>query len=140
MPGIGSLNALPAATTYRLDPDLRALPELLTAATLERQLSPGTSISVMFIDQRTNHMPQTININAPLPGAFLPGKSDGFGPYAPAAGNIFQFESGGNQNVEWLELRLNSRMRRRLSLKAQYNLIDSENNGGRDNATPSNPY
>jgi hypothetical protein len=138
IPPAASLAAGQSLTRYLKDPNLRGLQMILTSATVERQLSNSTSVSVMYLDQRTNHMPQTVNINAPLPGTYAAGAS--VYPYGPGAGNIFQFESGGIQKVKWLEVHLNTKLSSRVSLNAQYLLIDAHNNGGWDTATPSNPY
>ena len=138
IPPASSLSGGQSLTRYRKDPNLRGLQMIVTAATVERQLTGKTSLSVMYLDQRTNHMPQTVNTNAPLPGTYAAGAP--VYPYGQAAGNIFQFESGGIQKVKWLEAHLNTKISSRVSLNAQYTLIDAHNNGGWDNATPSNPY
>jgi hypothetical protein len=133
VPPIASFAAGQSLTTYRMDPHIRALPMLLSSATVERQLPGNTSLSVTYLDQFTTHMPQTLNINAPLPESRIR-------PYGDAAGNIFQFESGGIQKVKWLEVHVTNRLNRKVSLSAQYLLVHAHNNGGWDNATPSNPY
>jgi hypothetical protein len=107
---------------------------------MERQLPGKTSLSVMYLDQHTTHMPQTINMNAPLPGTYVAGQMAGIRPYGDPAGNIFQYESGGVQEVKWLEVHVTSKLNPRFSLSAQYLLIDAHNDGGWDNVTPSNPY
>jgi hypothetical protein len=140
IPAIATLASGQSSTVYRFDKRIRALPELLYAITLERQLPGKSSLSVMYLDQRNNHMPQTLNINAPLPGTFVPGQGGGVRPYGDAAGNLFEYESGGIQKVKWLEVHVNTKLNQWLSLNTQYLVISAHNNGGWDNATPSNPY
>ena len=139
-PPLTSLAPGHALTTYRMDPNIRALPMFMTSATVERQLPGNTSLSVTYLDQLTTHMPQTLNINAPLPGTYVIAQKNGIRPFGDAAGNIFQLESGGVQDVRWLEVHLNNRLGRKLSFSAQYYRVNAYNNGGWDNATPSNPY
>src|SRR5947209_3093971 len=95
----------------------------------------------MFLDQRTTHMPQTVNINAPLAGTYVAGQTAGIRPYGNAAGNIFQYESVGIQKVEWIEIHATSKLNRKISLTAQYYVIDAHNNGEwAPNTMPSDPY
>ncbi len=138
IPAPSSLAGGQSLTTYSKDPRLQALPEYLTALTVERQIPLRTNLSVTVLDQRTSHMPQTVNINAPLPGTYAAGQP--VYPYGQAAGNVFQFESGGIQKVAWVEFQTTTKLNQKLSLTTHYYLVDAHNNGGWDNANPSNPY
>jgi hypothetical protein len=138
IPAVSSLAAGESLTTYRMDPRIQSLPEILSSVTVERQLPRKTNVSVMYLDQRTNHMPQSVNINAPLPGTYQTGQP--VYTYGETAGNIFEWESGGIQKVKWLEIHVNSKVNQRISLSAQYEWVDAHNNGAWDNTTPSNPY
>ncbi|HEY2382768.1 MAG TPA: carboxypeptidase regulatory-like domain-containing protein [Terriglobia bacterium] len=139
VPPIGSLGSGQASTTYRLDPKLKGAPWMLSAISVDRQLPRNTSISVTYRDQRTTHILQTVDINAPL--AF-----GGVRPYGDAAGNIFQFESGGIQKVKWITLQLNSKFNEKISLTTQYTFMHGFNtdaytdSGQWSSAIPSNPY
>lgn len=134
------------STTYRLAPHIKVTPWMLSAISFERQLPGNTSVSVIYRDQRTTHIGQTVNINAPLPGTYIAGRSDGVRPLGASAGNIFEFQSGGIQKVEWFVVQLNSKFRPGISISAQYYVMNAHNHdgytdGGRwDNAFPSNPY
>jgi hypothetical protein len=138
IPPIASLPAQQSLTTYRLDPHLRTTPWMYTAISIERQLPANTNVSVIYRDQRTTHVLQTVNINAPLPG--------GVRPFGDAAGNIFQFQSGAIQKAKWLTAQVNSKLNPRVSLTLQYTFMDAHNHGGYTDsgrwelATPSNPY
>jgi hypothetical protein len=138
VPATSSLPAGPSLTTYRLDPHLRAMPWMLAALSVERQLPGNTTLSVIYRNQRTTRLLQTVNVNAPLPG--------GIRPYGDAAGNIFQFESGGIQKVNWLTFQINNKLNQKISVSAQYSYMEAHNhsgytdNGRWDNSMPSNPY
>ena len=141
VPAIGSLAAGgQSLTTYRLDPHLRAAAWFLTSASLERQLPGNTTVSLKYNDQRTTHLPQTVNINAPLPGTYATGQP--VYPYGQAAGNIFQYESGGIQKAQWLEVHVNSKINQKISITANYSLMNAHNDWDWNNqgSTPSNPY
>jgi len=131
-PANASLAAGQSLTTYQLDPHLKPSSWFLTAFTFEQRLPAKTSLSVIYRDQRTTHMLQTVNINTPLP--------DGVRPYGNAAGNIFQYESGGNQKVKWVFLQAINKPNPKISLTTQYTYMSAHNEGDDDNGTPSNPY
>jgi hypothetical protein len=134
------------SSTYRLAPHMKVSPWMLAALSFEWQLPGNTSISAIYRDQRTTHIGQTVNINAPLPGTYVPGKNDGVRPFGAAAGNIFEFQSGGIQKAQWFVVQVNSKLKPNISITAQYYLMNAHNHdgytdGGRwDNAFPSNPY
>jgi hypothetical protein len=138
IPVVNSLAGGQISTIYRMDGNTKGSPWMLAAVSVDRQLPGKTSLSVIYRDQRTTHIPQTVNINTPLPG--------GLRPYGNAAGNIFQFESGGIQKVKWLTVQVNSKMNRRISLTSQYTLMGAHNHDGYtdsgqwDSAYVSNPY
>src|SRR5205823_1566558 len=72
VPAIRSLVEEQTLTTYRLDPRMEASPWMLGAISIERQLPAKTTISAIYRNQRTTQIPQTVNINAPLPGGLRP--------------------------------------------------------------------
>lgn len=146
VPSAASLAAGPVSTTYRLDPGIRGTPWMLSAVSIERQLPGKTSISVIYRDQRTTHILETVDVNAPLPGTYVPGQGGGVRPFGDAAGNIFQFESGGIQKVKWLTLQLNNKFNEKISLTTQYIFMHGFNtdaytdSGQWSSAIPSNSY
>ena len=72
-----------------------------TAIGVERQLPRNTTVAVTYTNTRGLHMQQTVPINAPLPGTYVPGQpSSGVRPYGLAAGNLFEYESGGTAEAE----------------------------------------
>ena len=138
VPAAGSLASGQLLTTYRLDPHIRTMAWMLGALSVEQQLPGNTTVSIIYRNQRTTHLLQTVNVNAPLP--------DGVRPYGDAAGNIFQFESGAIEKVNWITLQLNNKLNQKFSLSLQYSLMDAHNhsgytdNGRWDSSMPSNPY
>jgi hypothetical protein len=140
IPAPASLQGGQALTTYRLDPQIRPAMYLQTSATIERQLPKKSSIAIGYNDQRITHLPQTVNINAPLPGTYARGNP--VYPYGHAAGNLFEFESGGMQKAQWAYVQINSKPNQKVSLTLNYSVINAHadwdwNNSG---STPSNPY
>jgi Carboxypeptidase regulatory-like domain len=146
VPPAASLANGQPSTTYRLAPHIKVSPWMLSAISFERQLPGNTSVSAIYRDQRTTHIGQTVNINAPLPGTYVAGKSDGVRPLGAAAGNVFEFQSGGIQKAQWLSVQLNSKVRPGISISAQFYLMNAHNHGGYtdggrwENAFASNPY
>jgi hypothetical protein len=127
-------------TTYHLDPRLRASMALIGAITLERQLPAKTSVSATYLAQRNNHQLQLVNINSPLPGTYVPGDpTSGVRPYGNTAGNLFQYESGGQLKFNLLMVQVNNKLNNRVSFSAYYQYMSARTDV--DNSLlPSNPY
>ena len=82
-------------------------------------------------------MQQTVPINTPLPGTYIPGQpNSGVRPYGLAAGNLFEYESGGNMRQNILMGNFNTRFSRNVSLFGNYQFNHSNDLPG----TPTNPY
>jgi hypothetical protein len=129
-----------ALTTYQLDPKLRALSGVVAAATVERQLPAKTNVSATYFFQRNIHLLQTVNINTPLPGTYVPGDPEsGVRPYGNAAGNIFQYESGGTMNFSLFMLQVTNRLNRRVSFTSYYQMMSARTDVD-GTGLPSNPY
>jgi hypothetical protein len=97
-------------------------------------------LSVSFINIRTLHLIRTRNINAPLPGTFVPGDpSSGVRPFGNV-GNIFEYEASGKFNQQMLRVYSTSRARRNLLLYLEYmlNRAKSDVDGGA--GFPSDSY
>jgi Carboxypeptidase regulatory-like domain len=127
-------------TTYRMDPRIRALAFFVTAATVERQLPGKTSVSATYYREEGRHLVQTVNINTPFPGTFTPGDpTSGIRPYGDAAGNIFQYETGGVQNLDLIWVEVNNHLNQRVSFSSYYQFNSAHGNID-NNGSPSNPY
>jgi len=127
-------------TSYTLDPRLRAAASGIAAFTIERELPWKTSVSATYFVQRMIHHLQLVNINSPLPGTYNPSDpSSGTRPYGDAAGNIFEYESGGFMNMQTMWAQVNNRLNSKVSFTANYQWTSAHSDV--DGITsPSNPY
>lgn len=131
-------NLSPAQNSiYRLDPNLRSDYMLQSAIGVERQLPHNTTVAVTYTNTRALHLNQTVPINTPLPGTYIPGQANsGVRPYGLAAGNLFQYESGGMMRQNILMANFNTRFSRNVSLFGNYQFNHSRDMPG----TPTDPY
>jgi hypothetical protein len=151
--GLGVLNLFPTVpsledlaafsipqTTRTLAPDLRSPYTMQTAISVERQLPYRITLSASFISARTLHVLRSRNVNAPLPGTFVPGvPGSGVRPF-PGLGNIFQYESSGVFNQNQLIVSLNNRFSRKFTLFATYTLNDASSDTDGAGSFPINQY
>jgi len=122
---------------YKLDPRLRPDYMMQSAIGVERQLPHNTTVALTYTNTRGLHLPQTVPINTPLPGTYIVGQADsGVRPFGLAAGNLFQYESGGLLKQNILMFNFNTRFNSKVSLFGNY----SYNNASDLPGTPSNPY
>ncbi|MBV9742642.1 MAG: TonB-dependent receptor, partial [Acidobacteriia bacterium] len=125
---------------FIIDPNLRVESDNQAAIGVERQLPRRTVLSVNYTFTRSNHLLQTVPINTPLPGTYNPnlpkGPDNGVFPYGYAAGNLFEYESGGFLRQHMVMFNVNTQFNRRVSMFANYTL-----NFAKDLPTiPSDPY
>jgi hypothetical protein len=142
------LNAIPPVstlspgenTTYIVDPKLKADYSIQSAIGVERQLPHNTTASLTYTNTHAEHYLQTVPINTPLPGTFNPlealGPTNGVFPYGYAAGNIFEYESGGILRQSIMMATVNTRFSKNVSLYANYQLTYANDLP----STPTNPY
>ena len=141
-PNIPSLSSLSAGTnqTYLVDPRLRADYSMQSAIGVERQLPHNTTVAVTYTHNRSNHLSQTVPINAPVPGSYdfnAPlGPTNGLYPYGYNAGELMQYESGGFLKQDILMFNFNTRFSRKISLQGNYQYTHANDLPG----TPTNPY
>ncbi len=128
-----------ANTIYQISPTLHAPYTIQSAASLERQIGRGSSISVTYLNSIGNHQFFTDNINAPLPGCDPAVPATCVRPN-PALGNIYQYESEAvfRQN----QLIANARITagRRLSLFGFYTLNYANSDSSGVGSFPTNQY
>ena len=87
-------------TIYSIAPKLHAGYTMQTGGTLERTLSKTATVALTYLNSRGVHQYVTLNINAPLPGTYVPGNpTSGVRPYGTNQ-NLYQYSSEGvfNQN------------------------------------------
>ena len=141
-PNIPQLSTLSPGqnTINRVDPNLRADYSIQSAIGVERQLPRNTTVAVTYTNNRSNHLTQTVPINAPYPGTYNdllpPGPGNGLFPYGYAAGNIYEYESGGILKQNILMVNFNTKVNARVSLQGNYQYIRANDLP----ATPTNPY
>jgi hypothetical protein len=137
-------NAPPAASLtlaqnsiYGLDSKLRSDYLMQSAIGVERQLPRNTTVAVTYTNSHALHLQQTVPINTPLPGTYIPGQAgSGARPYGLAAGNLFEYESGGVMKQNILMANFNTRFSKNVSLFGNYQYNHSHDLPG----TPTNPY
>ena len=141
IPSLGSLQAQrQPLTTWRLDASERSMDLSVFAATIERQLAKGTTISGNYLHILFHHTSMNLNLNTPLPGTFIPGQPfSGVRPYGDAAGNLFTYEPEGDfvENVAWITV--NTKLSQKVSLGINYQYLSARGNTS-DTPWPTDPY
>lgn len=103
-------------TVRRMDAGLRTPYTIQSSVTFERQLPLKTTFAVSFINTQTMNALRSRNINAPVSGQRP----------IPNQGNIFEYESTGHFNQQQLNINLNNRFSRFVSLSANYSLNNAK--------------
>jgi hypothetical protein len=128
-------------TQYQLAPGLRAAYTMQTAVSLERQITKNANIAISYLNSRGVHQFLTRNINAPFPNTYNPNNpTSGIRPFGDAAGNIYQYESGGEFEQNQLIVNANVRMGSRVSLFGWYTLNNVKANTNGPSSFPNNQY
>jgi hypothetical protein len=87
---------------------------------VERQLPYRFTLATTFVSSRTLHMFRSRNINAPLPGTFIPlVQCSGIRPFN-TCNNFYEYESTGRLNQNQLIISVNNRLNPNFSLFANY--------------------
>lgn len=141
-----------AGTVYRLADGLQAPYTLQGVFSVERQLPHNLTIAASYINIRTLHVLRARQLNAPLPGTFIPGDATtGIRPLdcadfiAPEINpsprcNIFEYESSGRYNQNQLIINFNSRLHRNASMNAYYVLGKANSDTDGSGTFPADPY
>lgn len=128
-------------TVYQISPDLRASYVMQTAVSVERQITKNANIAVSYLNSRGLHQFLTRNINAPLPGTYDPNNpASGIRPFGDAAGNIYQYESGGTLEQNQLIVNANVKVGSKVSLFGWYTFNNINANTTGANSFPNNQY
>ncbi len=128
-----------ASTVYQISPKLRTPYTIQSAASLERQLGKGATVSLTYLNSRGVHQFLSRNINAPLPGCNPANPSTCIRP-DPGAGNIYQYESEGIFQQNQLIANARVSMGAKLSLFGFYLLNFAHANTSGASSFPSNQY
>jgi len=121
------------ATTYAVNPHLRAPYTMQTGVSLERQLGKSANLAVTYLNARGVHVFFTNNVNAPNPAR------NGQRP-DPNKGTIYQFESDGVFRQNQVIVNSSIRMSTKLSAFGYYSLNYANSDTGGSGYFPSNPY
>jgi len=127
--------------TTRLVPNDVEAPRSFTAGLLfERQLPHKFVASTGYILSLTRHTLGSVNINAPLPGTFVPAlPGSGVFPFGNV-GPIYNFESNGTQTVHQWRVGIQNRLLRTFTFSAVYAFLKADNSTSGPFAFPSNFY
>lgn len=141
VPTIEQLTAFAVRQTVRrMDEDLRTPYTIQTSLSFEQQLPLKTTVSINFVNAATRNVLRSRNINAPLPGTFVPGvPGSGVRP-VPTAGNIFQYESTGRFNQQQLIISVNNRFSQLFTIRANYVLNRARSDTDGLGSFPINQY
>src|SRR6185312_9843007 len=127
-------------TIYQLSKDLRAPYTMQSVISVEHQLPRNLKVSLSYINARTLHLLRTRDVNAPLPGTFLPGTPDsGLRPLA-TNDNIFEYESNGRFNQNQFIVNVTRSFKRNSSLIAYYVLAKANSDTDGAGTFPANSY
>lgn len=141
-----------AGTVYRLADGLQAPYTLQGVFSVERQLPRNVTIAASYINVRTLHVLRSRQLNAPLPGTFVPGDdTTGIRPLncadfippeinpSPRC-NIFEYDSSGRYNQNQFIVNFNSRFHRNASINAYYVLAKANSDTDGSGTFPADPY
>ncbi|MBI3262113.1 MAG: TonB-dependent receptor [Acidobacteria bacterium] len=139
VPPVQTLGDPLPATIRRVASDLRA-PHIIQASIgIERLLPLKATVTSTLSVSRGRHLLRSRNINAPLPGTFIPGDAtSGIRPYGP--GNIFLYESSGSLKQSQWNTNVSSRLHKDLTLSVLYVLNYATSDTDGPTTFPANPY
>jgi Carboxypeptidase regulatory-like domain len=132
-------------STYVIDSHFQAPYLMQTAFGLERQIAKRITASVNYTNSRGNHLPMTVDINAPyLSAADFPATAAANGALVgqrpnPALGNIYDYESVGIYRQNQLMISLNAQIRN-LTLFTRYSFQHANSDTDGLGTQPADPY
>ena len=144
-PNVPTVVALEASATTpqtvrRIVSDLREPYTMQGAFSVERQLPWRTTLTANFVKSRTLHALRSRNVNAPLPGLFVPGDPDSVVRPLDDFGNIFQYESAGRIDQNQLIVNVNSRYSSKVTFFLNYTLNHLRSDTEGVQTFPANSY
>jgi hypothetical protein len=129
--GNGTVEAQPSSVV-RLDPNVRIPYTFQHSVAVERQLNPGTTLTVSYF-RTTGIVFRSRDINAPLPPLYLARSNSAFS-------QIRQIESSARQVTESFEIAFRGNVTRYFSGMAQYTLGRAYNNSSGITSFPASSY
>jgi hypothetical protein len=141
VPTVSSLTGpVPPSTIQQISSTLRAPYLMQSAVGFERQLPLNTTIAITYANTHGLHLLRSQNINAPLPGTYVPATPwSGVFPLG-RPGQWLLMESAGVYNQNQLIVNVNSRVNRNFSLTGSYTYNHAMSNTDGLGTFPANPY
>ena len=128
-----------APTIYSINPNLRAPYIFIAGLGVDKPFGKHVSLSANYLYSRGNHLFITRNINAPLPGTYIPGDpTSGVRPLGTNE-NIYQYNSQGASARNRLNLN-GSLNTKKAGLWGYYMLSKAEANTAGLTSFPSNQF
>lgn len=124
----------------RVADNLQAPYSIQYGVSVERQLPSKITLAVSYVNTRTLHVLRSRNINAPLPGTFVPGSPESGVRPLGGAGNVFQYESSGIFNQYQLVFNAYTQVGDRLSVFGSYILNNARSDTDGPDSFPADPY
>jgi hypothetical protein len=127
-------------TIVRMSDQSRSPYTIQTALSVERQLPYKTTLSLSFVNTRTQHLLRSRNINAPFtdeagqPVAGGPNRPD------PNSGDIIQYESNGVFNQRQFVVNVANRLNNRVSFYSIYSFNKANSDTDGSGIFPANSY
>lgn len=134
VPPLAGLTATAQLVTWRVADNLQAPTVYSAGLQMERQLPFRFTMFAGLLLTRIRHVIRARDINAPLPGTFIPGlPASGVRPFGNV-GDIYQYESSGNLDLKQFFIGVNNRLNRTISIFSSYVLAkmtnDTDGQGG----------
>jgi len=141
VPSMASLNQLQSTQVIQqVSPNLHAPFILQSAVTLERQLPRSSTVAVTYTNSYGPNALRSQDINAPLPGTYVPGvQNSGMYPLGHP-GAVFLMESSGRYNQNQFIVNVNSKLSQSLSLSGSYVLNRAMSDTDGVTTFPADPY
>ncbi|MGA3024622.1 MAG: carboxypeptidase-like regulatory domain-containing protein [Bryobacteraceae bacterium] len=141
IPPLSLLQADPAfSSIIRVPKDLQAPYIIQSAIGVDRQLGKNTTLSVNYMFSHGEHMLLSEDVNAPLPGTYVPGQQDsGVRPYGNV-GQIDQYESAGLLNQQQIFTNVNMRLNANFSMFGSYVFNHATSDTDGPSFFPQDPY
>ncbi len=127
-------------TIQQISPTIRAPYIIQSAVSVERQLPRNTTLAITYANAHGLHLLRSLNVNAPLPGTYVP-LAPGSGVFPLGRpGAVFQMESSGLYNQNQFIAFLNSRYSKSFSFSASYVLNHARSDTDGVGTFPAKPY
>jgi len=141
LPALASLAGLQSTpVTQKVSATLHAPYLMQSAFTVERALPKNTTFAVTFTNSLGRHMLRSEDINAPLPGTYLPTVA-GSGVFPMGRpGAVFLMESAGVYAQNQLIVNSTTKINAAVSLTASYTWNRAHSNTDGLGTFPANPY